>query len=130
MSRKRKPMRKIKTVLRLAQHEQLSERQIARAANMRRSTVRDYLERARAADLSWPVASGMDDAAITQMLFPGSAGESQRKALPDWGYIHTELRRKHVTLQLLWEEYRAEHPNGYRYSRFCDSIAGMPQRSI
>ena len=65
MSRNREPMRKIKTVLRLAQHEQLSERQIARAAHMRRSTVRDYLARARAAHLTWSDACEMGDAEVT-----------------------------------------------------------------
>jgi hypothetical protein len=70
MSRQRTPMRKNNTVLRLAQHEQLSESQIARATNMRSLTVRDCLERASAAAMSWPFAFGMDDAAIAQMLFP------------------------------------------------------------
>lgn len=120
MSRKREPMRKIKTVLRLMHDEQLSERQIARAANMRRSTVRDYLERARAAQLNWSDAREMDDAEVTGLLFPRAGSGTKRKALPDWGKVHTELRHKHVTLQLLWEEYRALHPEGYGYSRYCE----------
>lgn len=120
MSRKREPMRKIKEVLRLAQLEQLSERQIATAANMKRSTVRDYLARAREADLTWTQVASMDDEMVVRALFPSSDESRGVKVLPDWGYIHKELHHKHVTLQLLWEEYRIEHPDGYGYSRFCE----------
>jgi transposase len=105
----------------LSQLEHLSERQIARAAHMRRSTVRDYLARIRKAVLTWPPAAELDDAAITRLLFPGTTEEHAGwKVPPDWGHIHTELHRKHVTLQLLWEEYRAVQPNSYGYSRFCE----------
>lgn len=119
MSRKREPMRKIKEVLRLSQLEHLSERQIARAARMKRTTVQDYLKRAHTAGLEWSAVREMDEAAVLAALFP-DPGVGTMKALPDWSVIHTELRRKHVTLQLLWEEYRDEHPNGYGYSRFCE----------
>jgi transposase len=43
---------------------------------------------------------------------------------PDWAMIHRELRRKHVTLSILWDEYIAQNPDGYRYSRFCELYRG------
>ena len=54
-------------------------------------------------------------------MFPRSAGDVQGSyPQPDWALVHRELRRKGVTLALLWEEYRAVHPDGYGYSRFCE----------
>ena len=46
--------------------------------------------------------------------------EKPTRPLPDWPHVHKELKRRAVTLQLLWEEYRAEHADGFGYSRFCD----------
>ena len=110
MSRKREPMRKIKEVLRLAELEALSVRQIARASHMKRTTVRDYLSRARVAGLRWPAAKEMDDDSIEKLLFPSGNAAATTKAVPDWSLVHTEHKRPHVTLHLLWEEYRAQHP--------------------
>jgi len=120
MSRKREPVRKIKEVLRLAYLEALSERQIALGANMKKTTVHDYLLRARRASLTWSDVQSMDDVGIERLLHPAAPIPAVRRMVPDWGHVHTELRRKHVTLQLLWEEYRLEHPGGYSYSRFCE----------
>jgi transposase len=120
MSRRKEPMRKIKEVLRLAYLDALSERQIARGANMKKTTVHEYLERARQSSLTWADVKALDDDAIGGLLFPEGEAPARSKALPDFPRIHTELRRKHVTLQLLWEEYRWQHPQGYGYSRFCE----------
>ncbi len=51
-----------------------------------------------------------------------------RRAAPDWVAVHRELKRKHVTLQILWDEYIARHPDGYRYSRFCELYRGGASR--
>lgn len=120
MSRQREPMKRIKEVLRLSALQQLSERDIVRATQMKRSTVQDYLRRAQEAQLTWAQARVMDDAAVMHALFPPQDGKATTRPQPDWDQIHTELRRKHVTLLLLWEEYRSEHPDGYGYSRFCE----------
>lgn len=117
---KRLPMRKIRDVLRLSA-EGLSTRQMASSLAIGRTTLRGYLDRARDADLSWPLPPGMSDAELEERLFAPSARATQRRASqPDWPYVHRELRRKGVTLSLLWEEYRAGHPDGYGYSRFCE----------
>ena len=120
MSRKKEPMRKIKEVLRLFYLDALSERQIARGANMRKTTVRNYLLRAEHAGLSWTQAQNMDDDAIERALFPSDEVIEQTVDIPDWNALHQELRRKGVTRQLLWEEYREHHPTGLSYSRFCE----------
>lgn len=79
-----------------------------------------YLRRAEVAGLSWPLPDdlGVD---IERILFPRSAGDVRGSyPQPDWAYLHRELRRKGVTLSLLWEEYRGVHPDGYGYSRYCE----------
>jgi transposase len=112
-------MRTIKEILRLRWEAGLSQREIAVSCRLGRSTVRDYLLRAQAAGLRWPLPEEMDEEALEQLLFPLPAASSHRRPEPDWATIHQELRRKGVTLALLWQEYKAAHPDGYQHSRFC-----------
>lgn len=117
---KRLPMRKIREVLRLAA-QGLSTREMASSLAIGRTTLREYLYRARAAGLGWPVPDDLSDGDLERMLFPRAAGGARdRIPQPDWAYVHAELRRTGVTLALLWEEYRAVHPDGYGYSRYCE----------
>lgn len=119
MPAKRLSMRKIKEVLRL-KSTGLSNRKIAQACSISRPTVADYIRRAQAAKLEWPLSKEFSDAAIEQLLFPSPATCSTiQRPLPDWHLIKTELRRKGVTLELLWQEYKEANPNGYQYSWFC-----------
>lgn len=121
MANKRKSMRKIKQVLRLAWEAGLGKRQIARSLSMSPTTVAEYLRRAAMAGLSWPLPEEWDDRQLEAQLFP-SLPKAARDArpLPDWAEIRQELTRKGVTLLLLWEEYKAIHPDGLQYSQFCD----------
>ena len=113
-------MRKIKEVLRLKFDLQLSKRQIAQSCSIAHSTVSEYLRRFRQASLSWPLAENIDDNQLEQLLFPRpQIGSPHRRPQPDWTYIHRQLRRKGVTLMLLWQEYKEVHPNGYQPSQFC-----------
>ena len=68
----------------------------------------------------------MTDAALEAQLFTavGTKQGHRRHAEPDWATIHRELKRKHVTLSILWDEYIERHPDGYRYSRFCELYRG------
>jgi transposase len=117
---KRLPMRKIRDVLRLSA-EGLSTRQIAASLAIGRTTLRGYLDRATELGLAWPLPADMSDTDLERCLFHRPYQNTQRiEAQPDWPYIHRELRRKGVTLSLLWEEYRCDHPDGYGYSRFCE----------
>jgi len=117
---KRLPMRKIRDVLRLSA-EGLSTRKIGVSLTIGRTTVQAYLDRAAEVDLSWPIPPEMSDTDLERLIYPRTARDIANRATePDWAHIHHELRRKGVTLSLLWEEYRAGHPEGYGYSRFCE----------
>jgi len=113
-------MRKIKEVLRLKFEAGLSHERVAAAVGVSKGAVTKYVQRALAAGLGWPLAPERDDAALEALLFPHSRVLVTAYAPPDFELIHQELKRKGVTLQLLWEEYSAAHPGGaYRYSQFC-----------
>ena len=114
------PMYRVREILRLHYELHLSDRAIARAHGLHHSTVSDLLRRFESEGGQWPLPAEMTDRALHQWLYRGHAGRPKRRPEPDWAEIHAELRRKGVTLQLLWQEYRAQHPDGYQYSRFCD----------
>ena len=121
MPAERAPMRKVREVLRLRHAIGVSERQIAVTIGVSRSTVGEYLRRAAVIGITWPVPEGLDDVELERRLFtPPTLDETTARPLPDWPHVHKELKRRAVTLLLLWEEYRAEHTDGYGYSRFCD----------
>ncbi len=113
-------MRKIRDVLRLHNEASLSSRAIARSLNISRDSVSRIISQARAANLSWPLTENMDDLELEAMLFPRAQGRPKSYTEPDLNYVHVELRKKGVTLQLLWQEYKAEHMEGYQYSQFCE----------
>jgi transposase len=114
-------MRKISEVLRLKWECKLSNRAIARSCAISHSTVSEYLQRAQAAGLSWPLPADLDEETLYRRLFPAPVTAAPKTIpLPDWAVIHTELRRKGVTLRLLWVEYREDHADGYGYSQFCE----------
>lgn len=112
-------MRMIKEVLRLHHSSGLSQKQISKALGCSRGAVAEYLHRAQAAGLDWPLPDELDDAQIERRLFPPVAPAKSRP-LPDYNYIHGELKKKGVTLVQLWAEYREDHPDGYGQSQFCD----------
>jgi len=121
MNGKRLSMRKIKEILRLKWKQGMSNRSIAKSCSISRSTVAEYIARAKKAGLSWPLAEDLDDIAIESLLFDDSFTQtSKKRQLPSMEYIHTELKRKAVTLQLLWLEYKESDPDGYQYSQFCE----------
>jgi transposase len=120
MPTKRLTMRKIREVLRLRFDCNLPFTQIATSCDIGRSTVFDYLQRFEAAELGWPLPANIDDGELERRLFPLSCPDSTPKRdYPDFEYLHRELRRKSVTLMLLWQEYKELHPDGYQYSQFC-----------
>ena len=120
MPAQRLPMRQVREVLRLKHAAGFSERRIAAAISISRTTVAEYLRRASVVGITWPVPSGLDDAALEQRLFrPAFAVVESPRPQPDWARLHAELRRPGVTLLLLWEEYRAGQPDGYGYKPLC-----------
>jgi len=121
MPAERTPMRIIKDVLRLKFEAGLSQRQISRSLNIGLGTVSLHLNRAKSVGLAWPLPEGMDDAALARTLFASQQAPARSGlAEPDCASMHAELKRKGVTKQLLWEEYKQIHGDGgYQYSQYC-----------
>lgn len=117
---RKKTVRTIKEIIRLHFDHGFSQRAIARSCGISPTTAGEYLELARRAGLDWAKVSVMDDAALKQLLLPEPVAPVARKPLPDFAYLQKELKRKGVTLQLLFEEYRAIHSDGYSRSQFFD----------
>lgn len=115
---RRKTMRRIKECFRLFYEAGLNQTQIAWALSIGRSTVFDYLKKFEESELTWEEASGWGEEELDKRLF-SRPGPPASRVVPDFTNIHKELRRPGVTLQLLWEEYKKEHSDGYGYSQFC-----------
>jgi transposase len=123
-------MRHVREILRLIRDARVSVREVARRLGIAPSTVRETLRRFEASGIEWPLPAALNDAVLESRLY-GAAGTKQghrRHAEPDWAAVNRELKRKPVTLQVLWDEYIEAHPGGYRYSRFCDLYRGWEAR--
>jgi len=121
MAKERLSMRKIKEVLRLRFEHQQSTRQIAKSCDIARSTVKEYLDRVQKTGIPWPLPAEWDDAALENRLFPPIPLISpEKRQMPPMEYLHQERKKKGVTLQLLWHEYKEANPEGYQYSQFCE----------
>ncbi len=112
-------MRQLRHMLRLA-HDGVSAREIGRRLGVARSTIQDNLKRATAAGLNWPLPEDMGDDTLERRLFSrtGVKTGQRRRIEPDWAELARELKRPGVNMMILWEEYRASHPDGYGYSRY------------
>ncbi len=119
MPEPRLPMRKVRDVLRLSAAG-LSKRKIAASLGMSATAARDCIWRAHRAGLAWPLPADLTDEELEYRLYPPPTVAASRRPQPEWAAVHRELRRPGVTLQLLWEEHRAVHPDGYGYSRYCE----------
>jgi len=114
-------MKKIREVLRLTHELGLSVRQVREATGVGKTAVSEYVSRAKVVGITWPIPPEVNDAALERLLFaPAGFHEGSTKRLPDWTKVHEELKRRGVTLMILWEEHRAEHVDGHGYSRFCE----------
>ena len=107
-------MRNIREVLRLHLGQGLAQRVIAQSLRLGLGTVNGYVARARRARLGWPLPDELDDERLETLLFPPMPDVPlDRRPMPDWAWVHQELRRPNVTLALLWEEHRAAAPDGH-----------------
>ena len=122
MPAQRLTMRRVRELLRLHYGAGASARAIARELGVSRSTVKEYLARAAAAELTWPLPAELSDAVLEEQLFAagGPKPGTRRRVEPDWAALVREMKRPGVNLTVLWEEYGAAHPGGYSYSRFCE----------
>ena len=119
MAAERLIMRQVREVLRLKWEQRYSDRKVALACHLSRPAIKTTVARALAAGLSWPLPSALDDVALERVLFPPPLASTPSRPLPNFAEVHQELRRKGVTLQLLWEEYKANVPDGLQYSQYC-----------
>ena len=113
-------MRMVREILRLYYGLHLGKRQISRSCKVSPSTVVDYVQKAQDKGISWPLPEDLDDAKLEAMLSERSSRMTALRPLPPMDEIHRELRKKGVTLQLLWLEYKERHPEGYQFTQFCE----------
>lgn len=115
-------MRHIKDVLRLRFQAGLSIRQIRASTRLSVGAIQKLLKEAERLKIGWPLPEGMDDAELERQLYPASTpAHLSRFQQPDWRYVHQEIKRKGMTKQLLWEEYRDANPSRcYSYSQYCE----------
>lgn len=133
MPTERLSMRRIRDLLRLKYAQGLSDRAVARSLGLGKGTVGNYLVRFSQAGLSWPLPPDLDDDSLELLLFPSPTMASRLdRPVPDWASMDVELRRPGVTRALLWEEYRAQSPDGFGYAWFASistpGKAGCGQR--
>lgn len=113
-------MRKISEILRLRYELNCSYREISRSQNISITTISEYMARAKMAGIKWPLPPDMSEEELYKKLFLPRDHSAKDRELPDWEWVYKELRKKGVTRQLLWREYRDIHPNGLSYSQFCE----------
>jgi transposase len=121
MPAERVAMRVVREVLRLT-FAGVSKREVARRTGLASSTVRATIARFQSLGLTWPLPETVTDSELEERLYKhaGKKRGHRRSAEPDWAILHREMKRKHVTLSILWDEYIEAQPDGYRYSRFCE----------
>jgi transposase len=130
MPSKRIAMRRVRELLRLTRDAGLSVSEVARRMGLARSTLREMHQRLDRSGLPWPLPLDLTDAELEARLYgeTGSKRGDRRRPEPDWAALNRELKRKHVTLQILWDEYIEAYPDGYRYSRFCELYRSFEAR--
>ena len=122
-------MRKIREVLRLRLQAGLSFRQISLSTKVSVGAIQKLLKTAEQLQLAWPLPDGLDDTQLARLFYPAADTRgSSRFQLPDWPTVHQELKRKGMSMQLLWQEYTERYPNRcYSYSQFCERYRGWCQ---
>jgi transposase len=112
-------MRKISEIFRQRYELKRSYRDIANSLNISKSTLSHYLAHAKVAGISWPLPEGITEQELYDKLFLPVTQPTTQRPLPEWEVVHRELRKKGMTLRLLWREYRDIHPDGLGYTQFC-----------
>ena len=124
MPAERVAMRDVRVIIRLKFLSSLTTSEIARRLGLARSTVRETLSRFESSDLIWPLPEGLSDEGLEAALYANRRSKRghRRHAEPDWPAVHREMKRKHVTLLIVWDEYIAQNPGGYSYSRYVAAL--------
>jgi transposase len=123
-------MRQARQIIRLKFSADVASREIARRLGLAPSTVRETLKRVESAGLVWPLPNEMNDGALEAALYANRRSKRGHRlhSEPDCPSVHRELKRKHVTLLIVWDEYIAANPGGYSYSRFCELHRGFESK--
>ena len=121
MPMRRISMNKVREIIRLYEQCNLSQRSIARALNVSRPVINEYIRKICASGLDYQATQELDDDALLEIIEGGRKSHSERYQVlrRKFEYLVKELKRTGVTLERLWQEYRDEHPDGYGYSQFC-----------
>jgi hypothetical protein len=108
MAAARLEMRQVKKVFFLHLVEHRSQSVIGAALGLGKTTVGDYIRRLNQTDLkTWPEIEGLDDEELERRPgFTSAPVFAKNRIMPDWTYVHQEMSKRHVTLALLWTEYR------------------------
>jgi transposase len=136
MPTERVPMRKIREVLRLRWQLKLTVREVARGVGVSVGVAQKIGARASAAGLTWEAVESLDEVALEERLYGRPVAPGDDRPRPDPVYMHHELRRAGVTLELLHLEYLEQHPSGLRYTAFCETYrrwlpnAGLVMRQV
>jgi len=113
-------MQKIREILRLKYECRFSNRQVAKSCKVSRRTVSIYWAQAQKAGIDWQRDKELSDTELELLLYGGRVPIQSSKVVPDFQYIFQEMKRPYVTMQLLWQEYKEENPEGYQYTRFTE----------
>jgi len=129
MPQERLSMPNAREIVRLKSTTGLTHREIGRSVGCSASVVSDCLSRVVVAGLSWPLPAEFDDDRVLEArLYRTAATPPTDRDVPDWAAVHQELRKKGVTLNLLWQEYRGDHQDGFQYSWFCHHYEAYRKR--
>lgn len=124
MAKERVPMRKVREILRMRWELKLSVREVAKSLGVSVGVVSKVANRAHLAGLDWASAQPLSEAELEVKLYGAGTRRDRSRPAPDPVWIHAELRRAGVTLELLHLEYLEQHPTGLRYTAFCDVYRG------
>lgn len=123
MAKKRKELTasKVREILRLGLKYQLGDREISRSCGVSLVTVWAYLKQVKESGLSWTDVASLDETQILKFV-QGAHRSKNHRSIPEpvWEYIHKELRKRGVTPQLLWEDYKERHPDGHQSTQFYE----------
>ena len=120
-------MRQVFEGLRLAYDQGRSQRAVARALGLAQSTVNDYLRRCRGSGLAWPIPTELDAAAVEARLYVDLEPPTGERPASDWAAMQAELKRKGVTLQLLWIEDQAARAVGLSVHPVLPAPSRLPR---
>ncbi|MFH0985142.1 MAG: IS21 family transposase [Candidatus Omnitrophota bacterium] len=110
-------MRNVREVLRMGLACGVSSRDIGRSLRISHFSAQKYIRIAQEAGLDWDKIAAMSDASL-ERLVRGTPLATVAKPLPDYACVHQEMKKKGVTLELLWQEYKEAHPDGYQETQF------------